>query len=145
MRGVNHEWIRGYLEAKVETYANANGLNLQLLLEELATEILRSVGQGRGEDSLPSVRNTPSQPFVERSQVEVGKHAQRRSTRALLETSSKPSQTAGTTRTVSKVGSGGYWAKMTPKQRSNEMKRRMLKWSPEAKKAWGKKRVKSSS
>ena|SRR5437016_14603153 len=31
-----------------------------------------------------------------------------------------------------------YWESMTPQQRSNEMKRRMSKWSKDAKRRWNK-------
>ena len=36
-------------------------------------------------------------------------------------------------------GSRAYWTKMTPEQRSAEMKKRLNKWSPQAKEKWSKK------
>jgi len=41
-------------------------------------------------------------------------------------------------------GQKEYWAKMTPKQRSNEMRRRQAKWSASAKKAWSGPRKKAT-
>ena len=127
MRGANREiekaiaYIHGRTEAQLEAYASALGLPPGELASRVGALLSGAAsGQVLGTDN--RVPKLPSSP------------AERSKAVAKVEMDGRASGGASTQR--------AYWAKMSPLQRKREVRRRMQKWNPDAKRRWAKGRSK---
>jgi len=115
---------------RIEDEIESLTIAAEVLFEILANRIGEVLQAGRREQTQDTVRQM-------RLDSRTGD-----STLASLESirstpTAKPLHKAKTTKANIGKAQKGYWAKMTPKQRQNEMRRRQAKWSTSAKKAWG--------
>jgi hypothetical protein len=115
-------YLHGRIEAEIERFASSMGIS-PLELTERLVELLLPPGKRAG-NRLPVLQsNSPARRSpVAKVEVAVEPHGRRPQNREV-----------GATSAIKK-----YWQKMTREQRSAEVRRRMKKWSPEAKKKWRK-------
>ena len=115
-------YLHGRLEAEIERFASSMGIS-PLELTERLVELLLPQGKRSGHRLPVLQHDSPARRVpVAKVEVAVEPHGSRPQDRE-----SKPTSAIQ-----------AYWQNMTEAQRSAEMRRRMRKWSPEAKKKWRK-------
>lgn len=106
-------YIHGRIEAQIEAFAETLNIPKSQLTNRLGT-LLLSNPQPRDENSMRILRRKTAKTHKPVRKVAVDSNARKNSTRKTA------SRKVG--RPKKKVG---YWASMTPEQRSEEMKRRL--------------------
>lgn len=140
-----HE-IKGYIHAKLETFASANNIPVEILSQRVA-ELLHPMGSERMQDRVQNVRSyTPRRNKKQRGTVEMGRPAQNSGTSHLQPESDQSNQEGKTGKTRKKWTMSAeakkrisearkqYWANLTPEAKT-KLVRKTTKAAIAAKKA----------